>query len=111
LDAVDEDLVTELPASFPSDVFTVPESATIYNTGERNDSEWYLVLSAADEAAASALWDEIVQTNSFEVVDQVETSEGGVSATLNSATISAQALTIPQADGSVQLSFDLMRVG
>ena len=109
-DQPEEELQTTLPESFPTDVFVLPEGITIYNAGERGTGQWFLVLRAADAAAASALWDSIVSANGFTVSDEVETTEGGVSATLNSVTLTVQALTIPQKDGSVLVNYDLSRM-
>ena len=109
-DQPEEELQTTLPESFPTDVFVLPEGITIYNTGERGTGQWFLVLRAADAAAATTLWDSIVSANGFTVSDEVETTEGGVSATLNSVTLTVQALTIPQKDGSVLVNYDLSRM-
>lgn len=109
-DQPEEELQTTLPESFPTDVFVLPEGITIYNAGERGTGQWFLVLRAADSAAATALWDSIVTTNSFAVSDEVETTEGGISATLNSAALNVQALTIPQEDGSVLVNYELVRM-
>ncbi len=109
-DQPEEDLQTTLPASFPTDVFVMPEGVTIYNAGERGTDQWFLVLRAADAAAATSLWESIVTTNGFTVTDEVETTEGGVSAMLNSVTLTVQALTIPQKDGTVLVNYDLSRM-
>lgn len=109
-DQPEEELQTTLPASFPSDAFALPEGVTIYNAGERGTGQWFLVLRTADAAAATALWDSVVAANTFTVSDEVETTEGGVSATLNSAMLTAQALTIPQEDGSVLVNYDIARM-
>lgn len=108
-DVTGEELTTELPPSFPNDIFTLPEGVTIYNAGERGEGQWFVVLIADGNDAAKLLWDDIIATNAFEVIDEVETSEGGVSATLANASLNVQALTIPQADGTVQMSYNLVR--
>jgi hypothetical protein len=105
----EEVLHTTLPESFPSDAFVLPDGVTIYNAGERGSDQWFLVLRAADAAAATSLWGAIVTGNSFAVSDEVETTEGGTAATLNSAILTVQALTIPQEDGSVLVNYDLLR--
>ena len=109
-DQPEEELQTTLPASFPSDAFAVPEGVTIYNAGERGTDQWFLVLRATDAAAATKLWDAIIETNGFAASDEVETTEGGIAATLNSVTLTAQALTIPQEDGTVLVNYDLSRM-
>lgn len=67
------------------------------------------MLSADSAAAAQTQWDAIISESSFEVVDPVETTEGGISATLRSVMLTVQAVTIPQDDGSVLLSYDIQR--
>lgn len=102
---------TELPAGFPSGEFVLPESAVIYDAGEREDGSWFVVLSADDAAEATGLWDEVIASGGFSVSDAASTSEGGESATLTNATLAVLALTMPQSDGSVLLSYDLRRIG
>lgn len=109
-DLPEEELRTELPASFPSTAFVLPQGAVIYNTGERGEDQWFVVLQAVDEDDAKALWDEIISINAFEVVDSTETIEGGKAASLSGIILTVQALTIPQEDGSVQLSYDITRL-
>lgn len=109
-DVPEEDLQTTLPASFPKDLFALPSGAKIYNTGERGSEQWYLVLEAADAAAAAALWEEIIARNEFSVSDEVETTEGGAAAVLTTNVLTVQALTIPQANGSVLVNYDLVRM-
>lgn len=108
-DVPEEDLQTALPESFPHDAFAMPEGATIYNAGEKSADAWFVVLSADSAAAAQTQWDAIISESSFEVVDPVETTEGGISATLRSVMLTVQAVTIPQDDGSVLLSYDIQR--
>ncbi|MBK0418028.1 hypothetical protein JD276_03130 [Leucobacter sp. CSA1] len=102
---------TEIPQSFPRDAFPIPEGAVVDDTGERSADQWFVVLRAADPADADALWSEIVAAGGFSVGDEQETVEGGRIATLESATLSVQAITIPQSDDSMLLSFDLSRIG
>lgn len=111
-DGVDvEQRQTELPESFPRDGFPLPEGAVIYDTGERGDGVWFLVLLAEDETAAATLWDGVIQLGGFQLFDEAETSEGSRTGTLTSTALRVTALTIPQTDGSVQLSYDLTRIG
>lgn len=100
------ELVTELPASFPEG-FVVPEDATVYNTGEREDGTWFLVLSADSADEADTLWSSVISESGFTVSNEETTPEGGVSALLTSDTLEAQALTIPQDDGSEHLNYDI----
>lgn len=107
----EEELVTELPSSFPSEAFQLPGHAVLYNAGERAEGVWFAVLQADDAATADALWSELVSLNGFEASDEVETTEGGRAATLTSPALNVQALTIPQTDGTVLLSYDLTAAG
>ena len=99
-----------LPESFPSEFFKLPTDATIYNAGERNSEQWFVVLKTTDTATGDALWSSIIELNAFAVADETETSEGGVAATLSQGPLTVQAMTIPNADGSVLLSYDVSRM-
>lgn len=111
---VDENAGTELtqtlPDSFPNELFALPSDATIYNAGERNSDQWFLVLKAADTTAAQSLWTSIIELNTFGVSDEVETTEGGTAATLAQGPLTIQAMTLPNKDGSVLLSYDISRM-
>lgn len=109
-DVPEEDLQTLLPESFPGAAFVIPTGATIYNAGEKSPDAWFVVFSADSVAAAQLLWDSIVAESNFELADPVETTEGGTSATLHNAQLSVQAVTIPQPDGTVLLSYDVLRM-
>ncbi|WP_200328868.1 hypothetical protein [Leucobacter sp. L43] len=110
-DPQDTSKSTTLPASFPVADFVVPDGARIDDAGERSASEWYLVLTAEDRAAADALWQSIVSASGFAESERSETGDGGVAATLTHGTLSVTALQIPQKNGSVLLSFDITAVG
>lgn len=105
----DQDYVptTELPESFPLDLFVLPDDLRITDAGERGPDQWFLVVLVDGDQAADALWKQIIENNGLTSHDEIETSEGGLSATLLSAGLTVQALTIPQSDGSVQLNYDL----
>lgn len=103
----DEEAQTELPKSFPGEQFIVPDEAVIENTGERGTGQWFLVLRASDGDEAQLWWNEIIDRSGFEVSEEAETPEGGMAAALELAGLSVQGVTIPQADGTVQLSYDL----
>lgn len=98
---------TELRADFPTAEFPVPPDATIYDTGSRVPGTWFLVLSAEDETIAAALWDEVIRSGAYTVADETPTPEGGRSATLANGAFRAVAVTIPQPDGAVLLSYDI----
>src|SRR5690606_28358479 len=102
-------LQTSLPESVPSTAFIIPSGATVYNAGEKGPDTWFVVLSADSVTAAQLMWDSIIAESDFELVDTVETTEGGTSATLHNTQLSVQAVTIPQPDGTVLLSFDVLR--
>lgn len=106
-DAVEDTPVTELPESFPTDDFLIPEGTIILNAGERSTAQWFVVLQSADDAAATQLWNEIVTQNGFEASEEGETAEGGRFATLTSSALTIQAFTFPQEDGSVELNYDI----
>lgn len=99
----------ELPASFPSEAFPLPAGAVIDDAGERGEGVWFVVLRAADASAAQQLWDAVASAGGFTLGDEIETSEGGKSASLSSGALVGEALTLPQSDGSVLLSYDLRR--
>lgn len=100
---------TEIPESFPRDAFLIPEGAEIDDTGERGDGQWFIVFRAADAGASATLWDRVVAEGGFQVSEEAETSEGGRSATLTTPGYSVGALTFPQEDGSVLVSYDILK--
>lgn len=100
---------TELPEGFPRDRFPIPVGAQIDDTGERPDA-WFLVLRAPDAAAAEAMWNEVIANGGFEVNESSDTPDGGRSASLVGGGLAVLALTIPQDDGTVLLSYDLTLV-
>ncbi len=102
---------TELPAGFPSEEFPLPPGAVIDDAGARSETTWFVVLRAADEAEAKLRWDEIVSLGNLVESDRVETAEGGIAATLTGAGLVITAVTVPQSDGAVLLSFDLASRG
>lgn len=109
-DPNDPDLKSvELPEGFPSDEFALPEGAVVDDAGERGGA-WFVVLRAADEAQAETWWDEIVASNGFFVRDEEDLPDGGRAATLAAGTLAVQAVTVPQSDGSVLLSYDIATV-
>lgn len=101
---------TTIPESFPVESFALPDDAVVDDVGEREEGVWFIVLRAASAQEAAELWDAVIANNGFEVSEQEETSDGGVSASLENRTLIGAALTIPQEDGSVLLSYDLTEV-
>lgn len=106
-ETIETEFVTELPESFPTEAFALPDTATIMNTGERGYGSWFVVLHAQDATAAEVIWQAIIEDNAFTVQDLGESSDGGQHASLSSASLSVTAVTIPQSDSSVLLSYDL----
>lgn len=98
----------ELPESFPKEQFPIPAGAAIDDTGERAAGQWFLVLRADSPEAAATLWDQVVSGGGFEVVDPAETGDGGRTATLAKQGVEVSALTLPQSDGSILLSYDIV---
>lgn len=98
---------TELPDGFPSAAFPLPEDATIDDAGARSEFEWYVVLRAANGTQADALWDRIIEDGAYAVDDESQNDDGGRSALLTNDELTVSATTIPEADGSVLLSYDL----
>lgn len=101
---------TELPDSFPSELFALPSGAHVVDTGERGDQQWFVVLQAESPQAADEIWNEIIERNQLTVSGEDETSEGGRVATLSNISISVEALTIPKAEGAVQLNYELVSI-
>lgn len=104
-DMPEQELQTTLPESFPKDTFVLPEGSTIFNAGEKNPNTWFVVLNAQSAETAQQQWDSIILESSLTVSESVETTEGGISATLSNAVLTVQAVTIPQPEGSVLLSY------
>lgn len=103
---------TEIPESFPEESFALPQDAVVDDVGEREEGgAWFVVLRAESADAADRLWAEVIADNDLVLSEETETSDGGVSAVLESRALVAAALSIPQEDGSVLLSYDLTEVG
>ncbi len=96
----------DIPDDFP-EAFVIPEGAVIDDVGSRGYGTWYLVLRAEDQATIDSLWESIVSTGEFAVSDEASTAEGGRMATLESGALSVSAITIPDEDGSVLMSYDI----
>ena len=99
----------EIPEDFP-EAFVIPENAEDDDVGTRGYGTWYLILRAADESEAAVLWNEIVAAGSFVQSDDLETAEGGIAATLSSGELMVNAMTLPENDGTVLVSFDITSV-
>lgn len=99
----------DLPEDFPEG-FVIPERAAIDNTGSRGYGTWYVVLSAADQTAATSIWEEVIAAGGFTVSDEVSTPEGGVAATLSSGDLGVTGMTVPSSDGTVLITYDITSV-
>lgn len=106
----DEVKQVELPAGFPSTEFLYPADAVIDNTGERGTGVWYLVFRSASAAEASDLWLKVIEQSGFTEHDPAETPEGGRAATLLNGGLEVLAVTLPQDDGSVLVSYDIRKL-
>lgn len=106
---IEEELVTDLPASFPSEQFALPDAAVIYNAGERGTDQWFVVFTANSADEADLLWNEIIEVNELQVSNEEQAVEGGTHATLMNSALEVDALTIPQEDGTVQMSYSIAR--
>ncbi|QBE47539.1 hypothetical protein [Leucobacter triazinivorans] len=102
---------TEVPASFPSDDFITGPDATVDDVGERTPDSWFLVLRAETAEDADARWQTVIDASGFTVVDEHTTADGGVSARFTNERLIVDALTLPQPDGGVLLSYDIERAG
>lgn len=100
---------TEIPGSFPSDDFVAGPDATIDDVGERTSDSWFVVLRAETAADADARWQTVIDESGFTVADERATPDGGISARLANQGLIVDALTLPQPDGSVLLSYDIER--
>ena len=100
---------TEIPSSFPSSDFVTGSGAVIDDVGERTGGSWFLVLRAENAREADARWQTVISSSGFTVAESRSTPEGGVSATLSNQRLVVDALTLPQSDGSVLLSYDIER--
>ncbi len=99
----------ELPDGFPEG-FVVPEGAVVDDAGSRDFGSWYVVLRAADKAAADTLWDSVVSGSGFSASDEAATGDGGRTATLVSPALEVTAVTMAGDDGAILLSYDITEV-
>ncbi|MFV0435134.1 MAG: hypothetical protein ACK5LO_14320 [Leucobacter sp.] len=97
---------TDLPASFPSEFFPIPEDAVIDDTGQREDS-WFVVISAPDQTTADTYWNRIIADGHFAVADLSESDIGDRTATLTSPDLEVAAVMMPQTDGTILLNYDI----
>lgn len=98
-----------LPKSFPTRDFPIPGYVVIDDAGVRDQSSWFIVLRAADQKTANKAWSAVRKSGKFTVSDQSSGSDGEKTMTLTKPRLSAEALMIPQGDGSVLLSYELSR--
>lgn len=99
--------VVELPSGFPTEEFPLPDDAVLADAGARASGGWFVVLRASSPAEAEEWWAAIIDAGGFAVRAEEASVDGGKTATLVSDSLSAEALTIPDPDGSVLMSYDL----
>lgn len=96
---------TELPPSFPHDLFALPAGAVVDDVGERTSDSWFIVLRTDAGSEADALWTAVIDQNGL------QEAEGGVEGelvVLSGASLRVEALRIPDGDQEL-LSYDLTR--
>lgn len=96
-----------LPDTFPSDAFVIPEGTAIDDAGERPGTGWFVVLRADDVGSGAKLWAQVINGSGFEAADLAAGEENETFATLTNATLTVDALMIPQEDDTVLLSYEL----
>ena len=101
----------DLPESFPSDAFVIPEGTVIDDAGERSQSEWFVVLRAEDSRAGAMLWARVINLSAFKATDLTAGEAGETFATLTNATLTADAMMIPRDDDGVLLSYEVSLTG
>ena len=97
---------TRVPEGFPAS-FPLPAEGEIDDVGARGDGLWFVVFRASSATEASTMWNAIITSGQFDVQQLSDTVEGGLQAVLESDTLSVQALTIPQPEGAVLLSYGI----
>lgn len=105
----EEEKVTTLPDSFPSDEIKLPDDIKIDNAGTRGESTWFVSLQTEDLEAAAKLRDQIAKDSQFTVEgDATEASDGGEQLSYLSPQYFVDTLT--QKDGdSALLNIDIDR--
>lgn len=96
---------TELPASFPKTEFALPEGAVIDDAGERGPEQWFVVLKADSEDAATKLAEQIATTNGLQ--DGGVDEQSGLTVLLSPA-LRVELLMLP-GDDSTLLSYEITR--
>ena len=97
----------ELPADFPTKRFPLPDGAVIDDAGARDDG-WFVVLRAKSAKEADTWWRRVIKAGKF-TVEHADESDGDRSATLVKKSLTVDALTIAQGDGTVLLSYDIAK--
>lgn len=101
----------DLPETFPGDAFVIPDGTVVDDAGERSQTEWFVVLRAEDSGSGATLWTQVINESAFEATDLTAGEAGETFATLTNATLTADAMMIPQDDDSVLLSYEVSLIG
>lgn len=96
-----------LPDSFPSDTFVIPEGTAIDDAGERSGAGWFVVLRAEDINSGAELWTQVINGSGFEATDVSVGVDNETFATLTNASLTVDALMIPQEDDTALLSYEV----
>lgn len=107
---VDVPRESELPESFPTDVFPLPAGITIYDAGERSSSAWFAVLECRDFAEADELLRLIVAGAGLSITEELIDADGALSASARAAHAEIDALSL-RVDGKTLLSLELQLKG
>ncbi|WP_336659379.1 hypothetical protein [Leucobacter sp. USHLN153] len=101
----------EVPESFPSDRFVIPSGAVVDDAGERSETEWFIVFRAPDRATGDSVWQAVAAQSGLVAESSEAGDDGSVSTAYRGNGLVADALLIPQDDGTVLLSYDLAVAG
>ncbi|MBC9926703.1 MULTISPECIES: hypothetical protein [unclassified Leucobacter] len=105
-DAEETDKNRMLPVTFPGAFVPLPANPDVDNAGERGEGSWFVVLRADSLDAASAMLDQIATDGAFTVTEDIETGDGGRSATLTVDDYVVHALTLTEGKQAL-LSLDV----
>ena len=105
-DAEDTDKNQMIPTTFPGAFVPLPAEPDVDNAGDRGEGAWFVVLRADSLEAASAMLDQIASDGAFTVTDDIETGDGGRSATLTVDGYVVHALTLTEGKQAL-LSLDV----
>lgn len=108
---IDEPKQHELPASFPTDRFVIPDTYAVYDAGERMSGGWFVVLSVASHGEAATVFRDIVAKSGLSIEQEETGADGSYIALARSHDSSLEALSTSEQNGQVLLSIDAERFG